>query len=236
MKAPFSEYLTSIAPGLKELITLLRGTYDYVSILATDSRGLQINVSQGSKSVSGQTLTTERGIVVRVHVGDHYSEYSLNRFDPKDPSSAYKKITEELQKQEELLKITGSTSYKTGTLKDEPAELFVEMETEQLPETCDVAKLISFMTELSDKGMKDSEEATDIRVRAQSTHICKMFLSEHRDLRQSYVYSEGTIIPIVTDGKKTDFGYAGVSGICGPELFKGLTDCLPGRGLRRKEI
>ena len=227
MKAPFSEYLTSIAPGLKELITLLRGTYDYVSILATDSRGLQINVSQGSKSVSGQTLTTERGIVVRVHVGDHYSEYSLNRFDPKDPSSAYKKITEELQKQEELLKITGSTSYKTGTLKDEPAELFVEMETEQLPETCDVAKLISFMTELSDKGMKDSEEAADIRVRAQSTHICKMFLSEHRDLRQSYVYSEGTIIPIVTDGKKTDFGYAGVSGICGPELFKGLTDCLP---------
>ncbi|MQN00709.1 MAG: TldD/PmbA family protein [Lachnospiraceae bacterium] len=226
MKAPFSEYLKSIAPGLKELIGLLRNDYDYVSALATDSKGLLIRVSQGNKTVEGKTLTTERGIVVRVHNEDHYGEYALNRFDPADPASSYKLIRDAFEKEEELLKTTGSRMYKTGKLSDEPCTLFKEMETEEIPETCDVSKLIDFMTKLSDRGMTLSDEAVDVRVTAQSTHISKMFLSENRDLRQSYVYSEGTVIPIVAADGKTNFGYSGVSDLCGPEIFKGLEGCV----------
>lgn len=227
MKAPFSEYLTSIRPGLKKLIGLLKTDFDYVSILATDSKGLIVRVSQGNKSVSGETMTTERGIVVRVHTADHYSEYALNDFDPDDIRSSYDKIIMGLKQQEALLKETGSGIYSTASLPDDPAELFVEMDTEELPETCDVKKLIAFMTDISDKGMKEFDEAADIRVTAQSTHISKMFLSEHRDLRQSYVYSEATVIPIVAANGKTDFGYSGISGLCGPELFRDLDSCLP---------
>ena len=67
MKAPFSSYLNGIAPGLKELITLLRGKYDYVSVLSTDSVGFTVSISQRAKSVSRKTLATERGTVVRVY-------------------------------------------------------------------------------------------------------------------------------------------------------------------------
>ena len=66
MNAPFSPYLTGMAPGLKKLISLLREQYDYVSVLATDSTGFQASISQKAKSVSRETLTTERGTVVRV--------------------------------------------------------------------------------------------------------------------------------------------------------------------------
>ncbi len=226
MKAPFSNYLESVASGLKKLIGLLGKDYDYVSALATDSKGLMVRVSQTNRSVSGHTLTTERGIVIRVHLKDHYSEYALDRFDPQDPEASYQLIRQELLKQEELLKLTKSQMYKTGALSDEPCRLFVEKETVELPESCDVKGLLAFMTELSDSGMKMSDEARDVRVTVQSTHISKMFLTANRDLRQSYVYSEATVIPIVSDGKKTDFGYSGVSDLCGPELFKELRGCV----------
>lgn len=256
MKAPFSTYLNRIAPGLKELIRLLRAYYDYVSILATDSRGLYVMVSQHDRIVRGQTLTTERGIVVRVHTGGHYSEYALNNFDPANPEAACRQIRQAWKAQEDLLAATGSEFYETGKLDDEPCTLFVEMETEQLPETCDVSALLGKLRTFSDAGMKDGagdaaaengtqgqsgtetkaqhSDVIDVRATAQSTHICKMFLSEHRDLRQSYVYSEGTIIPIVAAEGKTNFGYAGVSGLCGPEIFDQLGTCVP-QGVRQAE-
>ena len=52
MKAPFSAYLARIAPGLKELIALLRQRYDYVSVLSTDTTGFQVAISQRAKSVT----------------------------------------------------------------------------------------------------------------------------------------------------------------------------------------
>lgn len=50
MNAPFSIYLTGIAPGLKELIALLRQRFDYVSVLSTDSVGFSVSISQRAKS------------------------------------------------------------------------------------------------------------------------------------------------------------------------------------------
>ena len=59
-------------------------------------------------------------------------------------------------------------------------------------------------------------------VNAQSTHICKLFLTENRDLSQSYVYSEGTVVALASRDGRTQTGYEGVSGLCGPELFSQL--------------
>ena len=82
MKAPFSPYLSEIAPGLKRLVSLLRRRYDYVSVLSTDSRGFAVSISQKAKSVRNETMTTERGTVVRVYRDGLYSEAAFNTFDP----------------------------------------------------------------------------------------------------------------------------------------------------------
>jgi hypothetical protein len=66
MKAPFSPYLDALVPGLRTLVELLGQSYDYVSVLSTDSVGFSVSISQRSKSVSGTNMTTERGSVVRV--------------------------------------------------------------------------------------------------------------------------------------------------------------------------
>ena len=226
MKAPFSPYLTAIAPGLQELIRLLSGRYEYVSVLSTDSVGFHVTISQRSKSVSNETMTTERGTVVRVYKNGLYSEASFNRFDPAHPEQTAKEIGEELDRQFSLLEEAKVPVYETGVLDDEPETLLVEMETGRLPEDEDIGRLIENLSAVSDEGMKRGEHLLDCSASAQSTHISKLFLTKCRDLRQSYVYSEGSVVCTGSRDGRTEMGREGVSGRVGPELFDDLSHVL----------
>ena len=224
MKAPFSAYLSGIKGGLKELIRLLRQDYAYVSVLATDSKGLSVRISQHARSVSSETMTTERGVVVRVYHDGQYSEFAFNEFEPDKAAETAEQIRAALRAQEAVLRVTGTAVYDTAPLSDEPMTLFVEKETEQLPETTDVKALVEKLGALSDKGMTMNEHMIESMASAQSTHVCKMFLTENCDLCQSYVYSEGTAVAFVSRDGRNQIGYEGVSGLCGPELFEQLPD------------
>ncbi len=227
MKAPFSPYLSGIKSGLQELIRILRRDYEYVSVLATDSRGLVVRISQHARSVASETMTTERGVVVRVYKNGQYSEYALNEFDPAKVEETAGQIKAALCEQQAILTATASKVFNTAIIRDEPVTLFVEKETGQLPETTDVKALVEKLGALSDAGMAMSEHMIECMANAQSTHICKMFLTEHRDMCQSYVYSEGTAVAVVSRDGRNQIGYEGVSGLCGPELFDRLQEKMP---------
>ena len=238
MKAKFSPYLTHLAQFFRELSKELSKTYNYVSILSTDSVGLNIRISQRAKSVSSETMTTERGNVVRVHQNGLYSEYAFNDLDLEEamfPTAErrldYVKqtadmIRAEVNRQLELLKRTETTVFTTPTLKDEPRVLLVEKEAKILPEDADVAQYIAKLTELSERGVSSMEEALDCIMSAQCTHICKMFITPNQYLRQSYAYAEGTAIIIAANEEDTKFSYEGVSGLGGMEIFDGLEEKL----------
>ena len=226
MKAPFSPYLSEIAPGLKQLVTLLRRRYDYVSVLSTDSRGFAVSISQKAKSVRNETMTTERGTVVRVCRGGLYSEASFNLFDPGHPEETCRRLINRLEQQMKVLQAAGVQPYETGILPDEPRQVFAEMETGRLPETEDMAALIAHLSALSDRAMAEGQHLLDCTARAQSTHICKLFLTENQNLRQSYVYSEGTLAAVGALDGRTEMAYEGVSGRQGPELFDTMGDQL----------
>ena len=226
MKAPFSPYLSEIAPALKHLVSLLRVRYDYVSVLSTDSRGFAVSISQKNKSVRTETMTTERGTVIRVCRNGLYSEAAFNVFDPQHPEETCRLLINRLEDQMKVLADAGIRPYETGLLSDNPEELFVEMETGRLPETEDMTALIARLTALSDRAMAEGENLLDCTARAQSTHISKLFLTEHRDLRQSYVYSEGGLMAIGSLNGKTEMAHEGVSGRNGPEIFDSMGETL----------
>ena len=223
MKAPFSPYLNGIAPAMKQLIEGLSAYYDYVSVLCTDSAGFQISISQKNKAVSNRSMTTERGNVVRVRRNGLYSEAAFNEFSPDRVEETLSMIRQRLDSQLALLQACGTEVYETGILPDEPLTLYVEKETESLPETCDLSPLVAEMGSYSDRGMEIIEGALDVSVGAVSTHISKMFLTAHRDLRQSYVYTEANAASYApSPAGDIRFAYEGVSGLGGPEIISGL--------------
>ena len=244
MKAPFSTYLTRQAEPLKKLIRLLSEDFDYVSVLATDSPGFAISLSPHTKSIATETIMTERGNVVRVRKDGLYSEYafqlpsgtkeagdslssdaSSSSGEGADPTALAATLTEALNRQLAVLKATRTQVYETEILPDEPAELFAEMETALLPEEAPMDKIVAMLQKACDSGTALSKEVIDCRIRAQSTHVNKMFLSVHRDLRQSYVYSEISVLPIVSRNGRTEMAFRGLSDRRGPELF----DEIPGK-------
>ena len=231
MKAPFSTYLDGMAPGLKKLISILREKYDYVSVLATDSSGFEVSISQRSKGVKRETLTSERGTVVRVYRNGLYSEAAFTGFDPEKAEEKALQIAAELDTQIRMLEAAGIKPYETAALPDAERTIFAEMETDRLPEDEDLAALVERMSRISVQGMKDGEEQgirmIDCRTRASSTHVCKMFLTENQDLRQSYVYSEGNVSALAAGEDRTEMAYTSLSGRCGPELFDRMEEKLP---------
>jgi len=231
MKAPFSAYLARIAPGLKELIALLRQRYDYVSVLSTDSVGFSVSISQRAKSVSRETIATERGTVVRVYRDGLYAESAFTGFDPAEAEKTCAAVCAELDAQLALLKECGVAPYETAALPDEPRTIFAEMETGRLPEKEDISSLVDRLSAVSGKGMEQGQERglnlIDFMVRASSTHVCKLFLTEKQDLRQSYVFSEGMCAGLVAGEERTDFAYTSLSGRKGPELFDTMEGKIP---------
>jgi S-adenosylmethionine:tRNA ribosyltransferase-isomerase len=61
-------------------------------------------------------------------------------------------------------------------------------------------------------------------VRGASTHVSKMFLSANRDMRQSYVYTEGMTAPVAMKDGRNEMSYASVSGRRGPEILMQLRE------------
>lgn len=223
MKAVFSEYLTGIAPKLKELIGMLSEDYDYVSILASDSKGFSIQASQHSKAITGENMTTERGCVARVYKDGLYSEYAFNE-KLEDIAALSAKIKNTLNDQFAILKDTGSEIYDTGILDDEPCELFTEMETDILPEDADTGEIMKKLQKYSDEAMSLADYMVDCHATGKSTHVSKMFLTKNKDMRQSYVYSEGSILAIGVKNGKNTMTIEGVSDRSGAGIFDKLAD------------
>ncbi len=222
MKAPFSEYLSLIAQPLKDVVSLLQNDYEYVSALASDSKGLNVRISAHAKSVSDKTMANERGIVFRAAKEGRYCEYAFNEFDYEHPQQEYRRIKAALDEQYELLSETGTKIYETPLPKDEPCTLFHQSQTEQLPETADIDGIVKRFTSLCEKAMNMTSFMIDCTLSGQSTHVCKMFITAKRMMKQSYVYSEATIVPVVSKEGRNQYAYEGISGLCGPELFDQL--------------
>ena len=122
MKAPFSPYLAERVEGIRSLIAMLRQEYDYVSVLSTDSVGFAVRISRRAKSVSRETMTTERGHVVRVCKDGLYSEAAFNRFDPDRAEETAAWIRETLNAQLAVLRAAGgklSVAKEHGWLRSE---------------------------------------------------------------------------------------------------------------------
>ena len=211
---------------MKQVLAILGSTFDYASILSTDSVGWQIALSQHSRNVVNRTMTTERGHVIRLCRDRLYFEYAFNDLDAQNPEAVAKAAVAAFDAQRTILEETGTKAYETPALSDEPCEVFAEFPCEELPEKSDQESLVMRLSAISDEAMARGKNLVDCRISASSTHISKMFLTAHRDLRQSYVYSEGSIIPIAACEGKSAYTHVSVAGREGPEIFSRLPDRL----------
>lgn len=220
MQVKMSNYLIEIKPKVVELIKLLSETFDYVSVLSTDVCGTSYRVGQRQTSV-GDYGFGERGFVARVYYNQTYLEYSFNEIDNVEElaNTITKQLKEELIALEELQisKMESPFIYEEEISKEMLGEIEVD------PESVQSSEILDCLKQISDAGAKH-EGIIEFMASMSFAHVNKMFLSNKKDLMQSYAYAEGMIGAIGTNGVKSDMAYESFSGLKGVEILKEMNE------------
>ena len=215
MQVKMSNYLVNIKPKLKNLLSYLNQEFDYVSILATDVTGTSYRVGQRQTSVDDYSFN-ERGFVVRVYDRGTYLEYSFNECENEEElaNKIITKLKNELQALESLSisKMESPLIHEEKIVKEMLGEIGVD------PDTISAQEILDHLKKISDEGAKH-EGVIEFMAGMSFAHVNKMFLSNNKDLMQSYAYAEGMIGAIGTNGIKTEMAYQSFSGLKGAEIL-----------------
>jgi TldD protein len=221
MKVATSKFLKASKPVIKNLIEELTKDFSYVSVLGTDTYGKSYYVQRTGSGINDSSWN-ERGFVIRVHNGINYSEYSFNELYEDRLCEVIKHIKHNTRKQLEKLKegLMEISSY--PVIEEEEFEKIFNGEVKFLPEAVSSEEKLAKLSAIMNKGLKLSELMVDFEVSYMEVHISKIFISSKKNMEQSYVWSQGYIMPTVREGENTKYSYRGYSGLKGMELLEEL--------------
>lgn len=218
MKVANSEFLANNKPLISRLVSMLSESYEYVSVLGTDTKGKSFSVSKTGVEI-GDSILVERGFVVRIHNGINYSEYSFNEIDEENLSSIVEDIKAKLNKVSKDIVIN---SYEVIE-EDEIKKTFFG-EVEKNPEEISSETIIKSLTEIKNAALAYSDLLVNFQVGYNMIHVSKLFMSNKKDLEQSYMLGEGYLYPIVRREEKTKYYYKSFSGLKGFEIVDELKE------------
>lgn len=222
MKVKMSEFLLGKRATIKKLIVALSEDFKYVSVLGSDTYGKQYSVQRTGVSIS-DSFWNERGFVVKVFNEIGYSEYSFNEIDDSSveeiAETIKRRVHEQIAKLHSMAHIT-----KYEIIKEDKIQANFLGEVKVLPEHSSDKDIIEKLTSIKEKALSLSKIILDTMVRMQQVQISKIYISNDKDLYQSYVWSEGYIVAIARKGEKTKVHHTGFSGLKGVELLDEMTD------------
>ncbi|HBE80472.1 MAG TPA: TldD/PmbA family protein [Firmicutes bacterium] len=224
MKVAMSPFLTSQAENLRRLVTELSREFPYVSVLGIDSLGKQYLVQKVSIYI-GESRWTERGFVLRVYHDSLYSEFSFNEI----PAQNLEDFIQEIRSRVQVPLKPGLQGIKVASyplIEEEPVEKSFYGEVQKLPQQVSAEEKVTRMTALHQKGFALSKWLVDFRVRYEEVQVSKIFISTAKHLEQSYIWSQGYLIPIVRREGNTRYCYGSFSGLKGPELLDEMDSTL----------
>ena len=216
MKSKISSYLLNKKQILKQLITDLEKDFKYVSVLGADTIGTQFSVYRQGSSV-GDSSWAERGFVVRVFNGVNYSEYSFNSLE--NYSDIIHRIKEIANHDLESLKAKGTKFIEFPLISEDT--LIDEFHSDYEIDPFEIGAEIKLekMKELMNEGIAIDERIIDFRVRYEEVKISKVFISSKKDLSQSILYTNMSLVCIGKDDNGVKYDFKGLSGLKGYEIF-----------------
>ena len=203
-------------PAMRELIAALRKKYAYASILAVadESRAWSVSGS-GTSIVSGGRMGGS-GYVVRVFDGTGCFEYSFNSFSRALIPVIVGEIDSAARRQKANCK--GHQPLPTPVPADEPAKLRRASRFLIDPRDMGDGEIIGRLTALREKGMKN-EGILDYSCRAAFRAYRKIFISEHRDLDQTCIWTTAALIALAKKGDEIKDYYRPFSALGGMEIL-----------------
>lgn len=216
-KTEMSNYLSKNKDKLVQIVNVLSKDYKYVSILGADVVGKRYSVQKSGISISDSDWT-ERGFVLRVYNGICYSEFSFNEL-PEDVEVLKSKINSIAIEDIKKLRESSVGITKFPIIKEDVIEKSFIGEVEILPENITSKEKVERLLNIQKKAFKYSQVLIDFRTFYEEVHVSKIFISLNKKLEQSYIWSQGYLVPIVRKGENVKVNFNSFSGLKGVELL-----------------
>lgn len=191
----FSEFLNSRRSRAKELVSLLKESFSYVSILGTDNKSKTVRVDARSASI-GIGMDTQCGFVVKVNNGTCFFEYSLDDIG-EDVAALAQTICKAFQIKKAM---AGFQTIENICLPDE--ELTASYSRPSDLSAYSDSQLLDFCQKLQKQVQSGSEFVLNGFVGLSTLETSKLFVSIHRELDQNYTWINGIIACVYRENEK----------------------------------
>ena len=216
--------LDSQKPGLKRLVAALKEVYPYASVLAVADSSRSWSISRNGVNIdSGRFGGT--GFVARVFDGIGCAEYSFNCFSEDMIPSILAVMESRLKAQNAAL--DGFAPLPTPVLADEPAVLSKPASFKVDPKQLGDEAIIAKLNGIREKALKLDERIMEAQL-GMSYRCCrKLFISEHRDLDQTIMWTTSSLAMMVAKGQELKYSYKSFSNLGGAEVLDNVEANLP---------
>ena len=215
----FSTYLSENKPLLKKLIQMLSAKYAYVSVLACDSIGKIIQVSEKDTIVTEHPMQ-ERGFVVRVYNGQYYSEFSFNCLSSINIKEIFDQIVEQLDVKDNIEKSIYLKESIYPMIDEENINESFSRETKD--KNYSLEELVHFCKKMVNYAFEESEYVINAKTKIEYLTISKLFLSSKKDLQQIYSWANGRLSVILNRNDTTKSNFESVSDVSITQVLKEL--------------
>ena len=186
-----SKFLQSRVGDAKELVGELGKKFEYVSVLGSDVKSLNVRATKRISNISDGS-DADRGFVVKLSSGNAFFEYSLDDITG-DKRELAKKIASELALPKELQ----DSEISSKPIEDEPLEKAFERETDV--DDYSPRELLDACATLKDKLLEMSDKIVNATALIRTLDVSKLFVSKNRTLTQRYAWVNGYILAAYKD-------------------------------------
>ena len=212
------EVIDRVKPGLQKLIAALRETYPYASVLAVVDDSRSWSISRGGIGISTAGMGGGTGYVVRVFDGVGCAEYSFNEFAEEKIPEICGIMARRLAEQNQAME--GFAPLPTPIPSDDPAVLKKESAYKIHPREMGDEAIVEKLTALREKLLAYDERILDAQARVSYRSYRKLFLSGHRDLDQSVMWTTAMAAVMAARGQEIKMSYRPFSVLGGAEVLE----------------
>lgn len=224
MKVQYSTYLTKYEATFKSLVDLLTPSFDYISLLAKDTKGKTFLASRSSSGVSDFQLS-ERGFVVRAYKNQRVMEYASNRL--KTPQELANHIQASFNEMSTLCEQEEWNQLVAKWEEEEASDFCKQSETEIPLHEIDFKKTLDSLKKCSDEALEMNSHVVECRVMMNIVEVSSLFITAKRVWKQAYGFGEGMVAVMAALNGEMKFSFDSTSGLYGGELLSKTCSLMP---------
>ena len=219
-KRSHSPFLLAVKPLLAKIVGHLRPHFDYISVLATDDRGLSYFALPG-ETRTAEPMWVQRGFVFRAQRDGKVAEYACAVL----PGDSAAKAAADIRARLEAL-LTDPTLITFPQIPDEPATSEYLGEIEEDPFAANPEAILIRLAALREK-LTDGKVVVMAQSRYECVDVSRLFLSPNRSLMQSFLWSQAYLFGVARRGQMSKMSYRPASGRKGLEILRTLETSVP---------